>query len=269
MSSPNICSKEFISTQYDHEVQGTSIIKPLQGIGRVFADATAIKPLFASSQSIALSQAAFPKYANLDSYKMAACSIDTAVRNLVVLGADIKKIALLDNFCWCSPEEKERLYQLKKAAEACHDYALAYLTPFISGKDSMYNDFSGFNGRNKRIKISIPPTLLISSMGIVQRADNLTSLSPSSNDLIYIVGKTKEELGGSEYGDIFGYENIHVPEVDAKKALSLYKTFSKANKQKLISSAISVHMGGIGVALSKMAIASQLGMTIDLSLIHI
>ena len=268
LSSPNICSKEFISTQYDHEVQGTSIIKPLQGIGRVFADATAIKPLFSSSQSIALSQAAFPRYTNLDSYKMAACSIDTAVRNLVVLGADIKKIALLDNFCWCSPEEKERLYQLKKAAEACHDYALAYLTPFISGKDSMYNDFSGFNGRNKRIKISIPPTLLISSMGIVQRADNLTSLSPSSNDLIYIVGKTKEELGGSEYGDIFGYENIHVPEVDAKKALSLYKTFSKANKQKLISSAISVHMGGIGVALSKMAIASQLGMTIDLSKIN-
>ena len=268
LASPNLCSKEFISTQYDHEVQATSIIKPLQGKGRVFGDATAIKPLFTSSKSIALSQAAFPRYANLDAYKMAACSIDTALRNLIVLGADINKVALLDNFCWCSPDEKERLYQLKRAAEACHDYALAYLTPFISGKDSMYNDFVGFNGKNKKIKISIPPTLLISSIGIVKSFEDLTSISPSSNDLIYLIGETKEELGGSEYGNMYGYDNTYVPKVDSKKALQKYKTFSKANKQKLISSAISVHMGGLGVALSKMAIASQLGLQINLSKIN-
>jgi len=269
LGSPNICSKEFISTQYDHEVQATSIIKPLQGEGRVFSDATAIKPLFSSNQSLALSQAAFPRYANLDAYKMAACSVDTAVRNLVVLGANIKKIALLDNFCWCSPEEEERLYQLKKAAEACHDYALAYRTPFISGKDSMYNDFSGFDAKNNKIKISIPPTLLISSLGIVKSINDLTSICPSIKDLIYVIGETKEELGGSEYGNMFGYENINVPSVNPKKALKLYNVFSRANKKDLISSAISVHMGGLGVAFSKMAIASQTGMQLDLSKINL
>jgi len=265
LASPNICSKEFISTQYDHEVQATSIIKPLQGRGRVFGDATAIKPLTSSNKSIALSQAAFPRYANLDAYKMAACSIDTAVRNLIVLGVDIKKIALLDNFCWCSPDEKERLYQLKRSAEACQDYALSYLTPFISGKDSMYNDFNGFNEKNKKIKISIPPTLLISSIGIVNSIKNFTSISPKVNEFIYILGDTKEELGGSEYGYIYGNENNNVPSVDSKKALKLYKSFSKANTAGLISSAISVHMGGLCVALVKMSIAADIGMKLNFS----
>jgi len=265
LASPNICSKEFISTQYDHEVQATSIIKPLQGRGRVFGDATAIKPLTSSNKSIALSQAAFPRYANLDAYKMAACSIDTSVRNLIVLGVDIKKIALLDNFCWCSPDEKERLYQLKRSAEACKDYALSYLTPFISGKDSMYNDFNGFNEKNKKIKISIPPTLLISSIGVVNSIKNFTSISPKVNELIYILGDTNEELGGSEYSHIYGYENNNVPSVDSKKALKLYKSFFKANKAGLISSAISVHTGGLGIALSRMSIAADIGMKLNLS----
>ena len=268
LASPNICSKEFISTQYDHEVQATSIIKPLQGKGRVFGDATAIKPLVSSNKSIALSQSAFPQYANLDAYKMTACSIDTAVRNLIVLGADIKKIALLDNFCWCSPDEKERLYQLKKSAEACQDYALSYLTPFISGKDSMYNDFNGFNDKNKKIKISISPTLLISSIGVVNSIKNFTCITPAVKDLIYILGETKEELGGSEYGYLHGYENNNVPTVNAKKALKLYKSFSKANKAGLISSAISVHMGGLGVALAKMTIAANVGMKVNFSNIN-
>ena len=265
LASPNICSKEFISTQYDHEVQATSIIKPLQGKGRVFGDATAIKPLTSSNKSIALSQAAFPRYANLDAYKMTACSIDTAIRNLIVLGVDIKKIALLDNFCWCSPDEKERLYQLKRSAEACQDYALSYLTPFISGKDSMYNDFNGFNKKNKKIKISIPPTLLISSIGVVNSIKNFTSISPQVNELIYILGDTHEELGGSEYGHLYGYENNNVPNVDSKKAMKLYQSFFKANKAGFILSAISVHIGGLGTALAKMSIASDLGMKLNLS----
>jgi len=268
LQNPNISSKEFISTQYDHEVQGTSIIKPIQGKGRVFGDSTAIKPLVSSNKSVALSQAAFPRYTNLDAYRMAACSIDTAIRNLIVLGAEINKIALLDNFCWCSPDEKERLYQLKKAAEACHDYALIYETPFISGKDSMYNDFSGFDKKNKKTKISIPPTLLISSIGIVNSISSLTCISPKDKDLLYIIGDTYEELGGSEYGEINGYENTNIPKVNAKKALKLYLTFSTANKRKLISSAMSIHMGGLGISLSKMAIAGEIGMQIDLSKIN-
>ena len=118
---------------------------------------------------------------------MAACSINTAVKNLVVMGANFKKIAILDNFCWCSSDEAGRLYELRKAAEACYDYAVHYNTPFISGKDSMYNDFKGFNQKNNPIKISIPPTLLISSIGIVDNINNLTKITPEINDIIYVL----------------------------------------------------------------------------------
>jgi phosphoribosylformylglycinamidine synthase len=132
----------------------------------------------------------------------------------------------------------------------------------------MYNDFSGFDAKNNKIKISIPPTLLISSLGIVKSINDLTSICPSIKDLIYVIGETKEELGGSEYANIFGYENINVPSVNSKKALKLYNAFNRANKKSLISSAISVHMGGLGAALAKMAIASQTGMQLDLSKIN-
>ena len=137
LASPNITSKEFISSQYDLEVQGTSIIKPLQGIGKVFSDTTVIKPLFNSKECIALSQGIYPNYTNINAYNMASCAVDTAVRNLVVAGTQLSSIALLDNFCWCSPENPEYLYQLKKASKACYDLSLFFGTPFISGKDSM------------------------------------------------------------------------------------------------------------------------------------
>ena len=174
--------------------QATSIIKPLQGKGRVFGNATAIKPLFTEGKSIALSQAAFPQYAETDPYMMAACSIDTAVKNLVVMGANTKKIAILDNFCWCSSDDPERLYQLKEAAKGCYDYAVAYQTPFISGKDSMYNDFKGYDKKGNPIKISIPPTLLISSIGVVDKINHLTKISPEVGDHIFLLGQTRNEL---------------------------------------------------------------------------
>ena len=265
LSSPNIISKEFISTQYDHEVQATSIIKPLQGKGRVFGNATAIKPLFTEEKSIALSQAAFPQYAETDPYMMAACSIDTAVKNLVVMGANTKKIAILDNFCWCSSDDPERLYQLKEAAKGCYDYAVAYQTPFISGKDSMYNDFKGYNKKGDPIKISIPPTLLISSIGVVDKINHLTKISPEVGDHIFLLGETRNELLNSEYDKLIGKNNTKHPTVDANKALKIYKSFEKANDLKLFNSALGVDVGGIGITLVKLAIASQKGLEINLS----
>ena len=269
LSSPNITSKEFISSQYDHEVQGTSVIKPLQGIGKVFSDSTVIKPLFNSNKCIGLSQGIYPNYTNIDAYNMAACCIDTAIRNLIVTGCDLSTIALLDNFCWCSPENSEKLYQLKMAAKACYDLSLAFETPFISGKDSMYNDFNGYDKRNRKIKISIPPTLLISSIGIIKSYNNLLTIVPQTvDDLVYIIGKTGNEIGGSEFAKIFAINNNNVPQVYKETAKENYNCFSKANQNKLITSAISVGIGGLGIALSKMAIASQKGLKVSLSNIN-
>ncbi len=267
--SPNIVSKEFIATQYDHEVQGTSIIKPLQGKGRVFGNSTAIKPLFDNQKTIALSQAAFPQYAETNPYQMAACSIDTAFKNLIVSGANLKKIAILDNFCWCSSDDPERLYQLKEAARGCYDYSVAYQTPFISGKDSMFNDFKGYNKKGHPIKISIPPTLLISSIGIVDKISYLTKITPEVGDLIFIIGKTKNQLQNSEYEKIFGFKKTNLPNVEAKESIKLYKNFEKANKLKLFNSALGVDLGGVGITLIKMAIASNNGLEIDLSSLSI
>ncbi len=264
LSSPNIVSKEFVATQYDHEVQATSIIKPLQGEGRVFGNATAIKPLFNDEKSIALSQAAYPQYAETNPYQMAASSIDTAFKNLIVSGANLKKIAILDNFCWCSSDDPERLYQLKEAAKACYDYSVAYKTPFISGKDSMFNDFKGFNRSGKSIKISIPPTLLISSIGIVDKISHLTKITPEKGDILIVLGNTYNELEDSVYKKIIGSEKTKSPNVDAKLALKTYKNFEKANKLQLINSAIGIDIGGLGIAISKMAIASKQGLFIDL-----
>jgi len=269
LSSPNITSKEFISSQYDHEVQGTSVIKPLQGIGKVFSDSTVLKPLFNSKKCIALSQGIYPNYTDINAYNMAASCIDTAIRNLIVTGCDLSAIALLDNFCWCSPENFEKLYQLKMAAKACHDLSLAFETPFISGKDSMYNDFNGYDKSNRKIKISIPPTLLISSIGIIKSNKNLLTIVPQAiNDLIYIIGKTGKEIGGSQFAKIFAINNNIAPQVYNKTAKENYNYFSKANQNKLITSAISVGIGGLGIALSKMAIASQKGLKVNLSNIN-
>ena len=269
LSSPNITSKEFISSQYDHEVQGTSVIKPLQGIGKVFSDSTVIKPLFNSNKCVGVSQGIYPNYTNIDAYNMAACCIDTAVRNLIVTGCELSTIALLDNFCWCSPENSEKLYQLKMASKACYDLSLNFETPFISGKDSMYNDFNGYDKRNKKIKISIPPTLLISSIGIIKNYNNLLTIVPQTiGDLVYIIGRTDNETGGSEFAKIFGLKEGNVPQVYKKTAKENYNNFSKANQNKLIISAISVGIGGLATALSKMAIASQKGLKINLSNIN-
>ena len=266
LSSPNITSKEFISSQYDHEVQGTSVIKPLQGVGRVFSDATVIKPLFTSERCVAVSLGIYPNYTNINAYNMAASCIDTAVRNLIVTGCQLSNIALLDNFCWCSPEDPKRLYQLKFALKACYDLSLAFNTPFISGKDSMYNDFNGYDKKNKKVKISIPPTLLVSSIGIIKSYKNLLTIVPQSiDDLVYVIGKTSNEIGGSEYAKVFKLKNYTVPKVYKENAKKNYINFIKANQKKLIKSAISVGIGGLAVALSKMAIASQKGLKLNLA----
>lgn len=261
----NIASFEFISSQYDHEVQAGSIIKPLQGRGRVNSDATLIRPMLSSKKGIALSQGLYPAFSDMDPYNMAAASIDTAIRNVVAVGADPDKIALIDNFCWCSSNEAKRLWQLKQATKACYDFAIKYETPFISGKDSMFNDFKGFDKNKKPIKISIPPTLLISSIGIVDDVSEVASLDLKfPGDLIYILGDTNDELAGSEFYQMLKVTGKNVPKTDALKNKKIYKKIHKLIKNKTVSASISIGRGGLAVALAKMSIGGMLGIDIDL-----
>lgn len=272
LSRLNICSFEFISTQYDHEVQAGSVVKPLQGKGKVNGNVSVIRPLLDSWRGVVLSQGLYPSYSDIDTYRMAACSIDTAVRNAISAGASIDHLALLDNFCWCDSYNPYRLWQLKNAARACYDYAVAYGTPFISGKDSMFNDFRGYDENHEPVEISIPPTLLISSIGVmndIRKAMTIDFKVPG--DLIYIVGETKDETGCSEYNALIGerhsgkaYTGVNVPGVDAEiSALSCRKIESAINDG-LIASCISVERGGLGVASAKSGIAGEMGFELNL-----
>lgn len=249
ISSLNIASHEYINQQYDHEVQSSSVIKPLQGINKVNGEFAVVRPDLKSNKAVALSHALYPSYSEYDSYKMAAAAIDTAIRNLIAAGVSINDIALLDNFCWCSANEPERLYQLKQAAKACYDYAVAYGTPYISGKDSMFNDFKGYNSSAEAVKISIDPTLLISSVGVLENSIDAISLDlKAADDLIYVLGITENTLS----------------EINAVTNKKLYELYHKAVKAGIINSAVSVNKGGLGVALFKMALAGNFGAVVNL-----
>lgn len=265
LARPNIGSYEFISRQYDHNVQGGSVLQPLQGKGHVNARASVTKPFPTAKGGVICSQGINPLYSQIDTYHMSACAIDTAIRHVIAAGGNLDHMALMDNFCWCSSEDSERLGQLKASVQACYDYAKAFGTPYISGKDSMFNDFKGYDKNGKPIKISILPTLLISSIGIIKDVTKSVSIDAKiPGDLVYILGETKEEMGGSEYLEMKGFVGNSIPKVETASAVSLYKKFSEATETRLIASAISPEYGGLGVALAKMAIAGQLGLEIDL-----
>ena len=250
MENLNIASYEFISKQYDHIVQGNLVLGPLQGRGRVNSDAAVVRPILNSNRGIVLSYGLHPSYSDIDTYHMAASCIDAAIRNAVAAGGNPEKIALLDNFCWCDSYNPKRLWQLKRAAKACYDYAVSYGAPFISGKDSMFNDFSGFDKKGYPIKISIPPTLLISSVGIIEDVEKTVSLDVKiPGDLIYLLGITSGNIG----------------EVNTEQNLKLYKAVYKCIQKGLIASSISVGRNGLGVALAKKAMGGMLGMKITLA----
>jgi len=271
LAGPNVGSISFVSQQYDHEVQGTSVTKPLQGKGRVNADAAVLQPLPDSQKGVVLSHGYAPWYSALDTYAMAAAAIDTAVRNAIAAGASRDYLAILDNFCWSSSEKPERLYELKQAAKACYDTATAYGTPFISGKDSMYNDFRGYTGDGKPTHIAALPTLLVSAIGVIPDvAKAMTIDFKRVGDIVYVVGETNDELGASEYAAISGFTKSRhgrVPTVDAACNAKAYDAVSYAIQKGLVASAIGVGRGGLAVALAKSSVAGQLGLRLNLNIL--
>ncbi|MBI4743327.1 MAG: phosphoribosylformylglycinamidine synthase subunit PurL [Actinobacteria bacterium] len=268
LSSLNVCSKEWIIRQYDHEVQGTSVLKPLVGINNDGpSDAAVIKPLFDSKKGLAVACGINPMYSGIDAYWMAASAVDEAVRNVVSVGGDFERIALLDNFCWGNPILSKdnpngdyKMAQLVRAAKACYDIASVFETPFISGKDSFHNEYKV----GDRV-ISIPPTLLISALGIVDDCEKVVSMDfKRSGDLIYLLGETRLELGGSHYYKINKKSNNNVPKVNLTLARKLYQALSKAINKGLVASCHDLSEGGLGVALAESAFAGGLGAVVNL-----
>ena len=270
----NIASNEFISKQYDHEVQGGSVIKPLQGKGRVNADVGVFKPVLDSPKAVVMAHGINPSYSRSDTYHMAAAAIDTAVRNAVAAGADPEKIALMDNFCWYKGKDPESLWKLTRAAQACYDIATAYGTPFISGKDSMFNDFKGYDQQGQARNISIDPSLLISSVSVLNDASKAVSIDAKQNgDLVYVLGTTRNEMADTEYAAMApesfdAKAKLATPQISKDQAqanLELYKKIHQAMQADLIASAIAVSRGGLAVALAKTAMAGKKGIDVNLS----
>ncbi|MDY6863514.1 MAG: AIR synthase-related protein, partial [Thermodesulfobacteriota bacterium] len=209
-----------------------------------------------------------PRYSDIDTYHMMACSIDEAIRNSISVGGKPGYIAGLDNFCWCdpikspkNPDGEYKLAQLVRACQALFDYCTYYDLPCISGKDSMKNDFVYGD-----IKISIPPTVLFSTMGKiddVQKAITMDAKNPQ--DVVYVIGITKPELGGSEYFASKGFIGNNVPKVDAPRAKRLYQLLSSAIERGFVASCHDCSDGGLGVALAETAFSGDLGMEIDLN----
>lgn len=262
LGSWNVCSKEWVIRQYDHEVQGGSVLKPLVGINNDGpGDAAIIKPILDSDMGIIVSNGINPKYGDIDPYWMAASAIDEALRQVIAVGGSLRRVALLDNFCWGNPERPDRLGGLVRAAQACYDMAIAYETPFISGKDSLYNEYETEKG-----SICIPPTLLISAAAVMDHVDQAVSMDcKREGDLIYIVGTTYDELGGSHYYAIHGYVGNSVPRVDPKKGKRQMDALSAATGKSLVRACHDLSEGGLGVAAAEMAFAGELGMVIHLA----
>jgi phosphoribosylformylglycinamidine synthase len=257
----NVCSKEWVIRQYDHEVQGGTVIKPLVGITNEGpGDATVVKPVFDSDKGVIVANGINPKYGQLSPYWMAASAIDEALRQIIAVGGNLNRVALLDNFCWGDTRKPEMLGALIEAAQACYDIAKVYETPFVSGKDSLYNEFE-YEGKI----IAIPHTLLISAMGIVDDVKRSTSMDfKQAGDLIYVVGETKNEMGGSAYLDTKGFIGNTVPKVEPAKAKVLMEKLSQASEKGLVKACHDCSEGGIGVAAAEMAFAGGLGAAISL-----
>jgi len=261
LASWNVCSKEWVIRQYDHEVQGGSVLKPLIGVNNDGpSDAAIVRPVLDSDRGIAVANGINPTYGDIDPYWMAASAIDEALRQIVAVGGSLRRVALLDNFCWGNPDKPDRLGGLVRAAQACYDVALGYQTPFISGKDSLYNEFE--TGEES---ISIPPTLLISAVAVMDNVEKAVTMDcKRKGDTIYIVGTTWNELGGSQYYGIHGYVGNRVPRVDSRKGKALMDALSAVMEKGLVSACHDLSEGGIGVAAAEMAFAGGLGMVIHL-----
>ena len=264
LASPNIASKESVIRQYDHEVQGGIVVKPLVGVNNDGpSDACIATPIIGNEKAVIVSNGINPKYSDVDPYISAASAIDEALRNIVAVGGTLDKTALLDNFCWGNPDKPDRLGALVRAAKACYDIATAYGTPYISGKDSLYNEYRDTTTGEQR---AIPSTLLISAVCVMSDINKAVTMDVKSpGNLIYTVGKTYSEMGGSHYFAIHDYIGNTAPMVRPNEGKWTMETLSSAINNGFVRSCHDCSEGGIGVAAAEMAFAGGYGMSLNLS----
>jgi phosphoribosylformylglycinamidine synthase len=258
LAHPSVASKEQVIRRYDHEVRGGTLVRPLTGPQMDGpSDAAVLKPLgtWQHNKAFALSVAINPLLGKRDPYAMAVSAVDEAFRNLVAVGADPDQVAILDNFCWGNPTLPDRLGALVRTCQGCYDAALAYRAPFISGKDSLYNEFNGK---------PIPGTLLISAIGIVPNMERcVTSHLKAPGNRLYLLGETKAELGGSLLYDHLKINGGAAPVMPANP-LHRYRLLHRAVQQGLIRSCHDLSEGGLAVALAEMCLAGRLGATVEI-----
>jgi len=256
LGAPNVASREWIVRQYDHEVQGRSVVKPLVGErGDGPGDGAVIRPLPHSRRGLAITCGACPEYGHLDPYALATAAIDEALRNAVAVGADPSRAAILDNFSWGNCNMPDRLGALVLAAFGCRDAALAYGTPFISGKDSLNNEY-----RVGDRTLSIPPTLLISALAPVPDVTRSTTMDlKAPGNLVFLVGATDGRLGGSHYHRLRGVAGGTVPRPDLQRAPQLMAALHGAVAGGLVRACHDLSEGGLAVALAEMAFAGGVG----------
>jgi len=261
LSHFNVCSKEWVIRQYDHEVQAGSIVKPLVGVNSDGpSDASVVAPKLGSKKGIAVSNGINVRFGMIDPFWMAASCIDEALRQIIAVGGDLNKIAILDNFCWGNPDKPDRLGGLVRCAQGCYKASVGFQVPFISGKDSLYNEYA--EGKKS---IAIPGTILISALGIIDDVTKTVTMDfKQSGNLIYVIGETFDEMGGSIYYDTLGELGCDVPKVNYKKATALFNVLTKATNRGLIQSLHDCSEGGLGVACAEMAFSGECGATMRL-----
>ncbi|MDA3899669.1 MAG: AIR synthase-related protein [Spirochaetes bacterium] len=279
LSALNICSKEWVIRQYDHEVKGKSIVKPLMGDGNAPQDAAVVRTSFDSFEGVAVSNGIIPRYGDIDAYQMSAGSFDEAVRQIISVGGELPNLeksnglfwTVNDNFCVPdslydevnNPDGKQKLAKLVQMCEALYDMSTYFDIPMTSGKDSMKNDFKG-GGK----KISVPPTILYSmaaKMSDVRKA--VTSNFKAAGDLIYVLGETHDELGGSEFYQLFDQLGANVPVVRPEAAKQLYIAVTEANKKSLIESCHDISDGGLAVCVVESCFGTSFGADISIDTI--
>ena len=267
LGSLNVASKHWLIRQYDHEVQSGSAVKPLVGPSCSGpGDAAVVRPRLNSRRGVVISCGMNPNFGDYDPYHMAASAIDEAVRNAIAVGADPKRLAILDNFCWGNTDRPETLGTLVRAALACHDVAIAWQTPFISGKDSLNNEFTWVDNNGEKQSIAIPSSLLISAMGQVDDVANCVTMDlKQPGNLLYLVGTTFREFGGSHFFQVLKQLGGQVPKVRLDVAKKIFHTLHAAIAKRLVRSCHDLSEGGLATALAEMSFAGELGLEVNLA----
>ncbi|WP_374074793.1 AIR synthase-related protein [Bdellovibrio bacteriovorus] len=278
VSSPNVASREPIVRYYDHEVQGATRLKPYGGKTQQGANDAGVLDLSVhggeANNAVAVSNGLCPQFSYYDTYLMAQKAVDEAVRNLVATGVNPSRMALVDNFCWPDPVAKQsnpdahhKMAQLVRACEGLYNAAQSFKAPFVSGKDSMKNDFIGKTKSGETVKISVPPTLLVTAIGQIPDAEKtVPGFFQKSDDEIYVVGNLTQSLCASVLSQEFEDANPTAPEYpNLQDNAVLYETIYQGIQKELLASCHDISEGGFMGALVESCFGNALGMKVNLN----